>query len=204
MVYSPAGGASLPDRRFVSRGLLVFLLLVATVAPSAVSAGVYMRFIGPGTPVPGDSTNSAYPAQNGWFYIDSVQYGISRPAGNIGGGGGAGVPQASELTVSLPFGRATTVLMAGVAQGRNFDEVEVILTRAIGSKEETYLKLEFAIASPTSVSLSSGGDAPYASLSVAFAAQRFTWTEFPNDGGPSTNTVSSYNFATNTATYPNP
>jgi len=191
------------------RAALAALLIAAVHAPVSLGAATFIRFLGtpaPGSAVLGNSTSANYPAADGWFEFESVQYGIAR-AVSLGGGGGGGFssssPQVSEVVFTLPFGRSSTVLLGSVARGLQYTEVEIVFTRQT-SKQETVLKMEFAQAIPTSVSLSSGGDLPYASISFAFVAQRLTWFEIPDGGGPATSTVTAYDFARQTADYPLP
>lgn len=79
-----------------------------------------------------------------------------------------GEPSLSEVTVSKVCDKASTNLFKEVCGGGFFKKGEIAVTKLVNKKPEPFFKLQMEEVFVSGWSISSGGDSPQESLSLAF------------------------------------
>ncbi|WP_035613305.1 type VI secretion system tube protein Hcp [Haloferula sp. BvORR071] len=175
------------------RALLGLTVAVLALAQSQVQAAsdIFVRFVTPGSGVPGytgDSTNLTFPGSQGWFQVESVGLGMENviTIGGATGGAGAGKARALELSCVKSPNSASAALFTSCAMGGHWDVMEIVYTKptAATGKSETYLKVELklVLVSKLDLKANTGDDKPTEEVSIAYGAQRLTFYAAPTSG----------------------
>ena len=131
----------------------------------------------------------------------SWSWGVSVPAGPIGGGGGgAGKPSFQDLVFTKWIDSATVPLLAAVAQGIHFPEAILTVRRARGQSVD-YLKFELENVLITSVQSGSDSvdDRLTEKVSLNFSRYCLEYQPIENRGAPAGSlTRNCYDIANNT------
>lgn len=176
-----------------------FLLILAAIlgivavgsANSFAVTDTYMQY---GT-IKGDSTSLDHPD---WIVLDSFQLGVSVPTTSPTTGAGAGAPKFSEIVVTKMMDKSSPQLIQQLLQGTpqsvTIDLAEPSSTSKIPF---TYAQYKLTDAVLTGYSVSSGGDMPSESLSIAFQKISYTYTPKNPDGTIGTPITVTWDLATN-------
>ena len=126
-------------------------------------------------PIKGDVTAEGY---RECISIESFQDGVGRAIQLGGPGGGASAPSFSEISLSKSMDSASVPLRAAAAVGKQ--ENWTIHFVSAGAEGCEYYKVELTAALFSSHSMSSGGDLPFESLSIAF--EKIQYSYYPPEG----------------------
>lgn len=145
--------------------------LPAFVPMVAGQGGLYLQLDG----IPGDSQVEGH--QN-WIQLHSLQFGEGGPSSSAPSGSGAPTAKGtmSAITVTTTFGVASPRLFQATLSGRRIPTATIQAVR-LGDSPTTYLELKLQDVTVTGDSVSSGGDVPSESVSLAFG--RVTYTFWP-------------------------
>lgn len=141
---------------------------------------IYMKY---GT-IQGDVTDKAY--QNA-IELTSFQFGVARQVTGATGSGSTSEPTVSEITITKPMDSSSPALLQQ-AFGGTPQTAEIYFVTASGTGTEVvYAEYKLTNAIVTGYSVSSGGDRPTESLSLAFSKIQFEYKS-PSTTGTSTGT----------------
>lgn len=176
--------------------LLVLAAILGIVAVGSANSfaatDIYMQY---GT-IKGDSAVKQF---SGWTPLASFQFGIDRPTtiGSGTSGIGAGAPKFSEITITKPMDISSAPLMGELLTGTP-QTVKIDLARTASTGEQTFAAYDLTNALVTGYSVSSGGDVPTETITIAFEKIAFTFTPQNLDGtsGTPSNPVT-WDLATN-------
>lgn len=141
-------------------------------------------------PIKGDVTDDGY---TDCIKIDSFQDGVGRA---IQLGGQVSVPSFTEITLSKSMDSASVPLRAAAAVGK--PENWTIHFVSSGAEGCEYYKVELTTALFSSHSMSSGGNLPFESLSIAFEKVRYSY--YPPEGASQCGTPITWGYDLRTGT----
>lgn len=128
---------------------------------------IYMQIQG----IDGDVTAEGF---EGWFEVFSFSWGVTNHSTGVGGGGGAGRPTFSDLSVMKPAGKGSPALFVNCASGRHFARAEVDVAMATEGSLTVFEKFLLSDCLITSYQIGgSGGERPTESLSLNFTKIEF-------------------------------
>lgn len=167
------------------RALLGLVVAVVALAQSQVQAAsdIFIRLVNPvGTPpYTGDSVHEQFKGPDGWFTVNSVNFGMenSTTIGSTSGGAGAGKAKALPLgCVKMP-NSASAVLFTACATGGHWDTAEIVFTKTPpgSNKALVYLRVELKLVVVTNlaVQMAGGEDSPTENSTFQYGAQRITF-----------------------------
>ena len=149
--------------------------------------------------IPGESVDAKYP---GAIEIETFSFGVSN-AGSviIGGGGGAGKANFTELSFNKRLDKTSPLLYLSCANGRHLPSATLILRKPAGDKPFEYyvVKLTEVMVSSVQTGGAAGGGTPTESFSLSFAKIEFIYTPQRADGGAGTPVRSGWDVANNVA-----
>ena len=152
-------------------------LLLAGFHPA--SAQIFLRLDG----VTGSVTNTN---RVGWMALDSLQQGVGRSISSGGGGGGrtASAPSFSEFIVTklMDSGSPKLALLAAGGGGDTINSGAIDLFQW-QADQTRYLRINLTNILISSYSLSSGGDVPHESLSLAPLVISWNFTSYRSASG---------------------
>jgi len=102
--------------------------------------------------------------------LHSIQFGVGCALSHAKNQGfkREGVPSLSEITVTKSTDKASTNLFREICGGTFFKKGEISVTKSIAGNPEPYFKLTLEEVFVSGWSVSSGGDTPSESISMAF------------------------------------
>lgn len=137
------------------------------------------------TAIKGSSTVESH---TDWITIDSLQFGVGRAISQSGGGSDRETsnPSFSEVSLSKQMDKASTELFMQATCGKSLGTATIhfIQTGGADAKGQHYLEYKLEEAIVSSYSVSSGGDRPSESISIAFNGIKTTYNVF-KDGNVS-------------------
>jgi len=168
-------------------------LLLAEFHPAY--AQMYLRLDG----VTGSVTDTNH---GGWLALYSLQQGVGRAIGSASEGGGrqASSPSFSEFTVTkqLDSGSPQLALLAAGGGGDTINSGAIDLVQ-LASGQARYLRINLTNILISGYSVSSGGDVPFESLSLAPLVISWNYTFYGNTSGlPDAYDFNYWDLATNT------
>ncbi|ADP10156.1 Virulence factor for secretion apparatus (Hemolysin-coregulated protein) [Erwinia sp. Ejp617] len=108
----------------------------------------------------------------GWIDVTSFSWGATQPGNmSVGGGGGAGKVNFSDLNINAKIDKAATALLKNCASGKHIGKVEVSVCKA-GGKQMEYIRITLEDVLVTNVSFSGGGSAETLGVTYAFQAAK--------------------------------
>lgn len=167
------------------------ILAIGSANSFATTGGdpIYMQY---GT-IKGDVQAQGYQQ---WIELSSFQFGVERPATLVGGVRELGAPTLSDLTITKAMDSSSSALMqeafAGTPQTVTID---LVSNTGTGSLVK-YASYVLTNAQVTGYSVSSGGDRPSESITIAFSKIQFTYTPLDATGIPGTPTSVTWDLAT--------
>ena len=113
------------------------------------------------------------------------------------GGGGAGLPNIQDVTVTFATNKASPALWISGITGNHFDKVTLFGRRVGGSEAFDFFELRMSDAIITSyqTSASSGQDEPTESISINFAQVEYVFREQEADGAAGGDISQSFDIA---------
>ncbi|HEX5223097.1 MAG TPA: type VI secretion system tube protein Hcp [Verrucomicrobiae bacterium] len=152
-------------------------LLLAGFHPAA--AQIFLRLDGVAGPV--TNANGA-----GWMALESLQQGVGRTitSGGAGGGRTPSAPSFSEFTVTklLDSGSPRLALLAAGGGGNTINSGAIDLFQ-LDSDQTRYLRINLTNILVSSYSVSSGGDVPTESVSLAPLVVSWNFTSYRDTSG---------------------
>jgi type VI secretion system secreted protein Hcp len=177
---------------------LAFPLALAVMAlPASLFADIYMTASGPsvvGVELRGDSV-----AQNfvGAIQLQSFSTGASAAVSQTARGITVGKPALNELSLSKQLDPSSPKLHEALTRTVRYTDVVISQTAPINDGEQAVVfKIELKDAFITSWEISSGGERPTESVTIAFSAIRYTYTPFDEQGRPGAAVTTAWNIVT--------
>jgi type VI secretion system secreted protein Hcp len=166
--------------------LLLTISSIATVmllvgSPQEAEAAGYLK-IGD---IKGESTDVGY---EGSIDLLEISHSIDRSANAKGASGAArerSNPSFGDIVVVKEVDASTPKLQEAVADGKNFLQVKIDLTRDLSERAQPYLEWELKNVRVTSYSISGSTDGhqiPTESISLNFEEIKVTYTKIKEDG----------------------
>jgi type VI secretion system secreted protein Hcp len=107
-----------------------------------------------------------------WIEVYSYSFGVENSASLVfGGGGGAGKATPSDLSLLIPYSKASPELFMACCTGKHFPAATMKIVKASGDSNKAFLEYDLStvIVSQYATSLSAGGDErPVDSVALAF------------------------------------
>ncbi len=181
--------------------LLVMVAVLGIVAVGSANSfattgsdPIFMQY---GT-IKGDATAKAY---EGFIDLNSLSFSIDKPT-TIGSATGfqTGAPKFSEITITKLMDSSSVPLAQQLLTGTP-QNVKIDFAKTSGTGELfTYAEYDLTNAIITGYSVSSGGDQPTESITIAFEKFSFTFTPMSATGipEPSLSSTVTWDLATNT------
>lgn len=133
-----------------------------------------------------------------WIQLDSLQYGVDRAVGMSTGAGRereTGAPSLSEISVTKQMDESSGHLFQEACSG-TAKKVAINVVRTSSDKVQEYLKLELENCLVSRYNVSSGGELPSESLSLAFTKITMSFTHWDKSNKPGNPIVVSYDLET--------
>ena len=147
--------------------------------------------------VPGESVDAKYP---GSIEIESFSFGVSNAGTIVGGGGGAGKANFSDVSFTKRLDKASPILYLNCANGKHLKSATLVLRKAGDKPLEYYVvKLTDVIISSVQTGGAAGSDVPMESLTLNFAKIEFIYTPQRADGSADTPVRSGWDLINNVA-----
>lgn len=118
--------------------------------------------------------------------VTSVQYGVGRAVGMTTGAGRqreTSAPSMSEISITKMMDEASPHLFEEACSGET-KEVTLTFVRTSGSDVQTYLEIQLTNCLVSGYSVSSGGDLPAESLSLAYTKIELSYTPYDSANKP--------------------
>jgi type VI secretion system secreted protein Hcp len=157
------------DARAARASALPTSALSAKPIVASYSDPIYMNFQG----ILGESTAVGHP---NWIDVSSWSWGSSQS--------GTQLPKFSSATVTVPMSRAVLPIQLQLAQRKSNPLVTIDFVKTSPINQFTYLRFLFGVVRVTSVSWSSGGEAPVESISFSFQTVKINYQYQPPTGNP--------------------
>jgi type VI secretion system secreted protein Hcp len=146
--------------------------------------------------VTGESKDSNH---TGWTDITSFTWGASQPGNmSVGGGGGAGKVNFTDLHVNALIDKSTTAILKYCASGKHVTKIELSVCKAGGTQiEYTRITLEDVLV--TAVEYSGSNDGDLVGISYAFQASKVKqqYWEQSSSGGKGAESSAGWNIKEN-------
>ena len=150
---------------------------------------IYMQY---GT-IKGDVTASGYEQ---WVELSSFQFGVERPVTLVSGVKELGAPTLSDLTITKPMDSSSSALLQEAFSGTpQTVTIDLVSTTGTGTLFK-YAEYVLTNAQVTGYSVSSGGDRPAESITIAFSKIQFTYTPETATGSAGTPTTVTWDLTT--------
>ncbi len=179
--------------------LLVMVAVLGIVAVGSANSfattgsdPIYMQF---GT-IKGDVNALGYES---FIQLNSLSFDITKPI-IIGSATGTqtGAPHFSEITITKPMDSSSVQLAQQLLTGAP-QNVKIDFVKLSGTGQTfTYAEYDLTNALITGYSVSSGGDQPTETITIAFEKFSFTFTPTSATGIPGSSSTVTWNLATNT------
>ena len=177
-----------------------FLLILAAVlgiaaVGSANSFAVTDTYMQDGT-IQGSSTAVGH---ENWIVLDSLQLGVAVPVSSPTSGiGSVGAPKFDQITITKTMDQSSPALLQQLLQGQA-QTITIDLTQPSNFSKGpvTFAEYKLTDAVLTAYSVSSGGDTPTESLSIAFQKFSYTFTPHDSSGIPGTPVTVTWDLTTN-------
>lgn len=138
-----------------------------------------------------------------WIEVSSMQLGVGRSISQAGGGSDRETsnPSFSEVTLTKEMDKASTELFMQATCGKSLGDATIhfIQTGGADAKGQHYLEYILGEAIVSSYSVSSGGDRPSESLSIAFTTIKTTYNTFKDGAVAEQGAPKGWNLAKNEA-----
>ena len=157
--------------------LLTAIPLKAQSSDKMLAGDMFLRLEG----IAGESQDEAH---KDWIEILSYSHGLTNDVLISGGGGGAGVPQHSAITVAKFLDKSSPLLFDFLNKGQLIRAASFEFLR--GGQAEPYLYLQVdldeAYVTAYAISASSGAGIPFESISLVYSRITFTYWPQKADG----------------------
>ncbi|MEJ2643718.1 MAG: type VI secretion system tube protein Hcp [Gammaproteobacteria bacterium] len=133
-----------------------------------------------------------------WLELGSLQWGVGRAVSMSTGAGHereTSAPSISEISVTKTMDKASPKLFQEACSGKA-KKVQIHLVRTANDKLQTYMEYELENCLISGYSVSSGGDLPSESLSLAFTKITMKFTHWDKGNKPGTPIAASYDLET--------
>lgn len=186
--------------------LSLLLLFAATVSSVQAAGAIFIRVkqSNGSAAFTGDSNIPAFPAQDGWFELESCGLGLENEPPLSTGGGSTGKAQPLPFKAVKFPNKASAAFFTSCVSGTHWPEFEIAFTKNIGSAVHRTMTIDLKTVVVTGVGLSgaSDGETPTETLSFVYQAFRITFFALDSSTGLFKEVgKSSWNFKTNTANY---
>jgi type VI secretion system secreted protein Hcp len=159
--------------------------------------------------IDGESTDSQFSGDKGWFEIKEFSFGIENTLNisSASGGAGAGKADFKEFTVKKQTDKASPLLAATCGKGGHYKEVFLHLrksgVKAGAVSGGVYLMFHFKLVAVKSIewSGSSGDDVPEESVVFEYGALQMTYFPQKKDGSLDSKIERAWNKLTNSNNY---
>lgn len=131
--------------------------------------------------IPGESQDTTHAGE---FDLQSFSLSVSQSGSMaIGGGGGVGQANFSDIPIMTYVGKSTPELFLRCASGKHFPKAEIIVRKA-GDTPFEYLKIELhdVLVSSYSVNPGSGGELAMENWSLNYAKIAYSYNPQKKDG----------------------
>ena len=177
-------------------GLGLALAMVALPAITASAAlDMFLKFSGGGAPT-GETTVPDHPGE---IDVLAWSWGVSNSGTtHIGGGGGAGVANVGDLSLTKYVDKASPALMQGSVSGQHFDKAVLQVMRIVKGVRTDYIKITLTDVLVTSVSSGGSGGEDRLTENITLNFAKFTYEYFPtgDDGKPGASIPATWDIAT--------
>ncbi len=159
--------------------------------------------------IEGESTDSQFPGDKGWFEVKEFSFGIENTLNisSASGGAGAGKADFKEFTIKKQTDRASAILAATCGKGGHYKEVQLHLRKSgvspTGPSGGTYLEFHFKLVAVKSIewSGSSGDDVPEETVVFEYGALKMKYRPQSKDGTLGAVIERAWNKLTNSGNY---
>jgi type VI secretion system secreted protein Hcp len=141
--------------------------------------------------IDGESTDKGHP---NWIDIESFSWGVSQSGSTSGGtGGGTGKAVPADVSVVMPFCKASPSLFVKCATGAHI-ATATLACRKTGESQQDFLKINLTEILISSYEVGGAEDTPFDKLSLNFAKIEFDYHLTNPDGSFGDEIKTSYDF----------